>query len=552
MNINDFESSVDDLILKRGSHYFAEGYIAETKKQGANEYIFYIEGSERYEIFVRLDDDRNVESVSCDCPYELGPVCKHQAAALYKLREMLGGGNDSSAEKETDKRPELSELLKPLSKQQLIDIIVNAAEKDEVLGKSLYFKYAPGNHSDELNKYKKMMTAIVRKYKGRGGFINYYSVSSFADELEEILSISNEGDALLSANIAVELLKKAVDSFQYADDSGGHIGWLARNAVQRIRDIAEAIVGAEPQAREQLFLLLLKQSESSTFDGWEEFRFDLISLCALFADAEPLRNKLVSKLQQWVDDYSGKDSKYNREKPLELLLELIVQYGTEEEAERFMAENRSVSSIRKRMLTKYADLKQFDQVIELATEGEQQDRKFHGLVDDWKAFRYIAYKGLSMKEEQRILARELLLDGDYDYYEELKQLHTGDAAALYEEIKLELRNAGWGARSVYLKLIEEERDYPELLGYVKRNPIEVERYAALLSQQFKEEVTAIYASYILDTAGASMGRKDYKKVCAKLKSFKKVAGLEAQTEVIQTLRSQYPRRPALLEELDKL
>ncbi|GAA3332046.1 hypothetical protein GCM10020331_091010 [Ectobacillus funiculus] len=63
-----------------------------------------------------------------------------------------------------------------------------------------------------------------------------------------------------------------------------------------------------------------------------------------------------------------------------------------------------------------------------------------------------------MKEEQEELARELLLDGDFEYYKELKKLAVGDQDIFYQHLKQELKTSkDWQGKNMYLKLIVEEK-----------------------------------------------------------------------------------------------
>lgn len=87
-----------------------------------------------------------------------------------------------------------------------------------------------------------------------------------------------------------------------------------------------------------------------------------------------------------------------------------------------MKDNLKFSSFRELFINKYIKEKKYEKVIELALEGERQDKRFHGLILKWKQIRYSAYKELSLKDDQRNLAKELLLQGKFEYYKELKEL----------------------------------------------------------------------------------------------------------------------------------
>lgn len=174
-------------------------------------------------------------------------------------------------------------------------------------------------------------------------------------------------------------------------------------------------------------------------------------------------------------------------------------------------------------------------------------------MSKWKKIRYEAYKKLSLKEEQEKLAKELLFDGDFGYYSELKELVNLDKALFYNSLKKELKkHKGWNSRRIYLKLIVEEKDLDEIMEVVRGNPGSIEEYAQMLVKQYKDEVIQIYTSHIKQVASHSSDRRDYQGVCAIIKRYKKIAGKKNQDELIQELIALYRKRPAFLDELSKI
>lgn len=172
MNIYHFASEIDAKILTRGHDYYLEGTVLEVSREGDREYFFEVEGSEVYEVAVRLDEEGEILHSGCDCPYDLGPVCKHEVAAYYELLDILNDGNDGeTVQAQTFRRPDLPEILNALSKAQLIEIIAEIAAQDAVLKNNLIFKYSQGNNAEELEQCRKLIASIVRKHQGRGGYI---------------------------------------------------------------------------------------------------------------------------------------------------------------------------------------------------------------------------------------------------------------------------------------------------------------------------------------------------------------------------------------------
>lgn len=95
MNIHHFESKIDKDVLARGYNYYIAGDILEVTSYGCNEYLFEIEGSELYEIEIKIDESGNILRSECDCPYNYGPICKHEVAAYYELQSIINDESNS-------------------------------------------------------------------------------------------------------------------------------------------------------------------------------------------------------------------------------------------------------------------------------------------------------------------------------------------------------------------------------------------------------------------------------------------------------------------------
>ncbi|MBD2870522.1 hypothetical protein [Paenibacillus arenilitoris] len=359
---------------------------------------------------------------------------------------------------------------------------------------------------------------------------------------------------VLTVDMACLVLEEAVQAFQYADDSDGDIGMLAEESVEAIREaIAE---GAEPgeEIRETLFHQLLKLSGSSIFEDWNDYRIELLEICAGLADVEPLRNALRAKIESMIrTNVDMSYQQYANEALLRVLFDLIRKSGTEEETEQFIVDNLRYSYFREALINRYRQEKDYDQAVKLALEGEEQDKDYAGLALRWKAMRHDVYRESGRKEEQASLAEELLVTGNFEYYNELRQLAGKNQEALYERLKTRLKmEEGWSASNVYLRLITEANDLDEMMAYVRENPGDIEQYAGKLAKKFGEEVLAIYSEHIRNAAGFAANRKKYQDVCGKLKSYRKIAGSANLNSLINELRHSYSHKPAFIDELDKV
>jgi hypothetical protein len=279
----------------------------------------------------------------------------------------------------------------------------------------------------------------------------------------------------------------------------------------------------------------------------------MLELCAKVASTEVLRNKLKTKLNYLIDKNSNNEyMKYGNESMLHILFNMVNKYGTEEEAEQFIKDNLKFSSFRELFINKYLNEKNYEKVIELALEGEKQDTRFAGLILKWKQMRYKAYKELDLKDNQRNLAKELLFEGKFEYYKELKEL-AEDKISFYDNLKKELKvKEDWHSKSMFLQIILGENDLNEIMGYVRENPSSIDSYADILMDKFKDEVIEIYKKYIKFEASRASNRSHYKSVCAIIRKYKKIAGKQSQIPLVNELIALYRKKPAFLDELSRI
>ncbi|MBD2870521.1 SWIM zinc finger family protein [Paenibacillus arenilitoris] len=168
MNIYHFKDQIDRTILARGYEYYTDGYVIEVSAHGDNCYTILVEGSELYEVEVRLDGSGRIVHSECDCPYDYGPVCKHEAAAYYELLDILDSDSELVQGKAV-KQPDLKEVLTALPKERLIEIIAEIARQNTVLRNQLLLTYSQDGDDRELDKCKRLIASIVNKYTGREG-----------------------------------------------------------------------------------------------------------------------------------------------------------------------------------------------------------------------------------------------------------------------------------------------------------------------------------------------------------------------------------------------
>ncbi|HKJ31182.1 MAG TPA: hypothetical protein VKA34_05105, partial [Balneolales bacterium] len=96
--------------------------------------------------------------------------------------------------------------------------------------------------------------------------------------------------------------------------------------------------------------------------------------------------------------------------------------------------------------------------------------------------------------------------------------------------------------------------WDRLLELVKKSPglHTIEHYEKYLSKNYPNEIVKLYADGITEYLKNNMGRKHYQNACRYIRKIIKLGARDKANEIISYLRTEYPRRKALMEELNKV
>lgn len=292
VNIHSFENQVSKKIVARGLDYYENGNILVKEYQGNNTYSFLVAGTTNYRVNVRIDDNGSILYSICGCPYDMGDVCKHEVAVYYDLRELSVEANENKPERQSD----LKEALSHLTKEQLIDVLMELSSKDSVLENHLHDQYCKEDPSLVIDTCKNLIDETIEEYAGQDKFISFRDVTFFVDELENVLDIVKaEKEHLLALFLAGMLLEKSMEAFQYSDDADGELVNLIDRTLESIKEIAVKVVAINEQ--EKFMSKIFALSDSTVFEGWEDYRNELLSICLEFSSNEILRLRLARKME---------------------------------------------------------------------------------------------------------------------------------------------------------------------------------------------------------------------------------------------------------------
>ena len=411
-------------------------------------------------------------------------------------------------------------------------------------------------------EFKTAMSAVrerIAAAKRRGihsGFIDYHGCISVCNELTAILEdagkASERGNCAYAYSVAALILVNCAKLAGSADDSAGGIT-DTRGYVEDVLEKACSGVERGSAEAEFIFLQSLKNSRNKAFDGWDEFAYDLLLPTAKLATAKNV-NKLYAVLDEFDAKLSQKEySSWHLESDRLVRLAAITAIEGVQAAEKFISDNIQYDGIRRIAIRNSLDKSDFHCAERLCLDKiNSTDRDYHW-TREWYDMLFEVYLKSGDKERQAELAEDLLISKhNTKYYTILKQLLSEKGVWKTEYPSLLTKLAQNLPYNMYMGILSKEGETQRLLEQLITHPSEIFTYGKQLSTDFPTETYALCLDEIRKQATEADNRIKYTQVCGNIKKLFDYGGNNEVSRIIEELKAKYPRRPAMLDELDRL
>ncbi len=560
MNIplNEFEHLIDESILKRGLSYFKGGAITDFSEISNGKYEAIVSGTEEYTVQLEVKNNIVIEH-NCDCPYDLGPVCKHIVAVIFYLKQdelEL----DQSAPKSTEKKKtktvnqQVQDLLKAISHNELIEFVAENSKKDKKFRS--YFLASFGHLSQNQSKefYQKQIHSILQTAAGRDGWIGWsdmkyvvHTTEPFLENAEKYLAKKNFENVFF---ISTALLEEMTKAFQYGDDSNGDLGYFVDSAIKLLSKLSKEKISKT--LKKEIFEYCISAFKQRLFKGWD-WHLGILHIAGELIDNESEADVILNCL----DAVNGE---YEIERAQSFKLDLFRRYKHQKEVEDFINKHIANSSIRRQEIEKAFENKNFKRAKELSKDGIKCDEQNKpGLAKDW--YDWLLKIALAQNDTPNIIeyARYRLIEnfgGTQDYYQILKNTIEAEKWNSFLEgiIKEITPKSSWTSTEVIKKIYIKEEWWDRLFLMLKQNlSLEnIQENEQYLAKDYSTELVELYRERITNYVEKNMGRNHYQTACGYLGRMKKLGGNKQVNELIELFRNQYPQRKALMDELNNL
>ncbi|AFL83674.1 hypothetical protein Belba_1033 [Belliella baltica DSM 15883] len=557
--LNEFEQLIDETILKRGLAYFKGGAITDFSEISNGEYEAIVSGTEDYTVQLEVENNAIIEH-NCDCPYDMGAVCKHVVAVIFHLQQdelELNESSPNSPEKKKKTKSvnqQVKELLKAISHNELIEFVEENCKKDKKFRNYFLASFGHLNQNQSKEFYQKQIHSILQTAAGRDGWIGWsdmkYVVKAtepFLENAEKYLQKKNFENVFF---ISTALLEEITKAFQFGDDSNGDLGYFVESAMELLSKLSKEEISSA--LKQETFEYCISAFKQKLFEGWD-WHLGILHIAGDLIDNENEADIILNCLE-------SVNGEYEREYAQSYKLELLRQYKNQKDVEEFINKNISNSKIRKQEIEKAFENQNFERAIALAKDGITCDEQSKpGLAKDW--YDWLLKIALVQNDKPKIIeyARFRLIENfgaTQDYYQILKNnIEPEKWHPFLEEIIKEVTPKNrWTYTELIRKVYIKEEWWDRLFLMLKQNlSLEnIQENEQYLAKDYSAELIELYSERLTNYVEKYVGRNNYQTACRYLRRMKKLGGNDKVNELIELFRKQYPQRKALMDELTRV
>lgn len=540
-----WERFFSEKILARGQEYFKQNAV--THLETVHDTVqAVVTGSISYYVTIKMKDNEPIKW-NCTCPYiETHEECKHIAAVLYALEAEQRKQNPACSE-------ELFSRIKNIPEEEAKRILLDLISEHPEFAEKIRKKFV--TVSPELIKnIKQKIRQALQRLGGTYRFIEYYNAHRLLKEflyiLEyEIALIIQAGHLLTGFELICYMLEQY---FKYSiDDSNGETFDLYRECTAYWKQIIEQ---ANDEQEEQMYEIVTKILAKDIDSDFKSFLFD--TQINLFTAPAILKKNLFiveEKLRSAQKEQHQSIREYTVGNYAVMKISLMERLGySNQEIQAVIDEYWQNSFVRKELAAKAIEAEQFYKAIQILEESKELDSGYSSFVEKYSNQLISLYEKTNQQEK---LKQELIF----------AVFHTCFNSSNLEKLKNIANAEEWDCiskkiqenprlKSYYPYVCKLENNRNGLLAYVlSANSLqELTAWENDLKKYFPNELCKLYQTLLLEEMENAANRKEYAYL---INYFKKITAYPHGKEVIfyltNTWKQRYPRRKALIDELDK-
>lgn len=412
--------------------------------------------------------------------------------------------------------------------------------------------------TEDILEIAKMTINASIKCNTFRGYIGWHSCDNICMDMHDVLDMCEDSfkreryaDVL---GVAAYVLVSGVKLASYADSSSGMLTDVVMCAFELIDLCTQTIAELDVTLRNQALSLLIKESKKKAFDGWTSWRYELLEKAVCLCD-EKMAVKLEKVLDVFLEDNENEYMpEYKRKEDVVLRYKLHRHLKGVDATRDELYANLCINEMRIIAVKDAVEAKNYAEAEKLCLEQikKEEGHYYRRTPDDWNNILFDVYVASEQIEKQIEQAKKILFLGNEEFWDVLKRMYQSQNIwESQKPILLEkLRQSKYTV--CYRGILVEEDEKELLLKAVSENPYDLFYYGQFLVKDYPDEIYDLCASYIREKCAQATDRRLYKKVCKDLLQLIKWKGNVTAKMLVKEFRETYSRKPALLDELQKV
>ena len=411
---------------------------------------------------------------------------------------------------------------------------------------------------DIMPKVKTIIAASIKSNTHRG-FIDWRSCDNICIDLEDCLDMCGEtfklGGYMAALEAAAYILVSGIKLASHADGSSGMLTDVILCTYEFIDNCAKEIAKQDKEMRDQALALIIKNAKKKVFDGWSDWRYDLLK-CGICRCDEKSAEKIEKTLEKFLEDIQEAPfPEYHKEQDVIARYHIHRHLYGRKHTKDELYQNISIDELCRIAIKDAMADKNYDEAEQLCLDKINKEKFRHYSSSDpkdWNNILYDIYKASNDIEKQIDQAKKLLFMGNEQFWGVLKLIFN-ESGTWNENYEILLNGLRDSKQTVcYRSILIAENEKKRLLEDITAYPYNLFHYGKYLAQDYPEQIYDLCYKEISKNCAEAKDRREYKKVTKQIAQLIKWKGNDTAKALIDELKQTYPRRPALLDELGKV
>jgi len=373
------------------------------------------------------------------------------------------------------------------------------------------------------------------------------------------------------------VLKQTVEVLPDSDDSNGDIGDTIENAIQLLHTIANSGQVAN-ELKEQIFDFLQAELYKDIYFDYGDFGYELFPVFQSLAVALGKSEQFLQFIDNRIASHTGAYTDYRKDFYRTQMVSFLKATGNSKEARKLVHQSMDIVEVRLAEMNKAIKRKDFAKAKEFIAGGIKiAEKKAHpGTVAQWQE-QLLRIAVLEKDQEAIRYYTKHFAFGQWfneSYYKQWKQTfsntewkeviekHIEETIAKITKEHEKSKNKMWSipAYTLFLRglapIYIQEKYWDRLLALLQQETdlFAILEYHKYLFKEYPGKLLELYLPAFERKADRCNSRSEYKELAGTIKMVIKDIPV-AKPKIIllvKNLKQKYPRRPAMIEELDKI